>query len=73
MSFYIKKVLLCLFCTAIGFFIGLIVGAFIGGNFGFPILFGGLVGYESAGLLFAILGALLGLAAPLWLYRNKSK
>jgi len=39
--------------------VGLIFGATIGGNFGFPA-FGGNVGYESGGVFFAIVGISLG-------------
>lgn len=39
--------------------IGLIIGATIGGNFGFPE-FGGNSGYESGGVFFAIVGISLG-------------
>ena len=39
--------------------IGLIIGAVIGGNFGFPA-FGGNVGYESGGVFFGIVGISLG-------------
>lgn len=39
--------------------VGLIVGAYIGGNFGFPA-FGGNVGYESGGVFFAIVGISFG-------------
>lgn len=39
--------------------IGLMIGAFIGGNFGFPE-FGGNAGYESGGVFFAIVGISLG-------------
>jgi len=38
---------------------GLIFGATIGGNYGFPA-FGGNVGYESGGVFFAIVGISLG-------------
>ena len=40
--------------------VGLMVGASLGGNGIVNIEFAGLVGYESAGLLFAILGSVLG-------------
>lgn len=40
--------------------VGLLVGATLGGNGVVDIEFAGLVGYESAGLLFAILGSVLG-------------
>lgn len=40
--------------------VGLLVGATLGGNGAIDIEFAGLVGYESAGLLFAILGSVLG-------------
>lgn len=40
--------------------VGLIVGANLGGNGIVNIEFAGLVGYESAGLVFAILGSVLG-------------
>ena len=56
--------------------IGLIVGAYIGGNFGFPA-FGGNVGYESGGVFFAIVGisfgSLLGTILAKKLQKEKRK
>ena len=48
-----------LICSILFGIVGLIVGATIGGNFGFPA-FGGNVGYESGGVFFAIVGISLG-------------
>lgn len=56
--------------------IGLIFGAYIGGNYGFPE-FGGNAGYESGGVFFAIvgisLGSLLGIMTAKKLQKEKYK
>ncbi len=51
------------------FIVGLFVGSIIGGNYGFPPMFG-LQGYESAGVFFALLGTSVGSLSML-LVRNR--
>jgi len=50
----------------LGAVFGFIIGIIIGGNFGFPKMFG-LVGYESGGIFFTIVGISIGCATGIWL------
>ena len=60
MSLILKKLfLLSILSLALGT-VGLFLGANLGGNFGFPNMFGGLVGYEAAGVFFLLFGVCLG-------------
>lgn len=56
--------------------LGLMIGATIGGNFGFPA-FGGVMGYESGGAFFGIvglaIGSLLGIATAQKLQKETHK
>ncbi len=54
-------------CSLVGLFVGLLVGMTIGGNYDPPFYYGGLPGYEGAGLL----GSILGLALALWVWINR--
>lgn len=54
----------------IGFAFGLIVGAFIGGNYLTEFEFGGVRGYEAVGKIGAMLGSALGMLLGTWLGVN---
>lgn len=59
------QVIVALVAAFLSTIVGFIVGAFIGGNFGF-FEFKGLVGYESAGLIFSVLFAAAGAWLSAW-------
>jgi len=61
-----------LVCSVLMGIFGLIFGATIGGNFGFPA-FGGNVGYESGGVFFAIVGLSLGSLLGMMIVKNIQK
>lgn len=50
--------------------LGLLLGSFIGGNFGFPLLWD-MQGYESGGVLFALIGISSGALAGFWAVTKK--
>lgn len=67
----LKNSLIVALSTFVCGFIGLFVGALIGGNFGF-FDFLDTKGYEAAGLFFGILGLIVGLVAAIgWLMYKK--
>ena len=53
--------------------LGLFLGAYIGGNFAQDFALFGVRGYEAAGQLGFILGAIMGIAVSILFLRNRSK
>lgn len=64
-----KKFLKVIGLIMLVFFLGLtgwLAGAYIGGNYINNFTFGGVRGYEAAGLVGCILGGLLGIITAVW-------
>lgn len=53
--------------------IGMVIGAYIGGNFAQDFTLFGVRGYEATGQLGFILGCIMGLVVSILLLRNRSK
>ena len=53
--------------------VGLFLGAYIGGNFAQDFTLLGVRGYEAAGQLGFILGAIMGIVVSILFLRNRSK
>ena len=60
-----------IFSTIVSAAIGLFIGALIGGNFFPNFVFLGLRGYEAVGVLGLILGSILGIIAPIFLFGSR--
>ena len=54
-------------------FVGLLIGAYIGGNFAQDFTLFEVRGYEAAGQLGFILGAIMGIAVSILFLKNRSK
>ena len=54
-------------------FVGLLIGAYIGGNFAQDFTLFGVRGYEATGQLGFILGCIMGIAVSILVLRNRSK
>lgn len=63
---FLSGVALAVFCSVLGG----IVGALIGGNYGFPSI-GDTRGYESGGLFFSVLGMVFGGTLGSWLASSR--
>ncbi len=63
---FLFGVILAIFCAVLGG----IVGALLGGNFGFPSI-GNTRGYESGGLFFSVFGMVLGGTLGSWLASSR--
>ena len=53
--------------------LGMLIGAYIGGNFAQDFTFLGVRGYEATGQLGFILGAIMGVIVSVSFLRNRSK
>jgi len=53
--------------------LGLVLGAYIGGNFAQDFTLFGVRGYEAAGQLGFILGGIIGISVSILFLRNRSK
>lgn len=59
--------------SGLGFgFLGLLIGAYIGGNFAETFIFNGVRGYEATGQLGFIVGGITGIFASILLLRKRS-
>lgn len=73
MSKTIFRIFAAVFIGFVCGIIGLIIGAFIGGNYAEQFVFNGVRGYEATGQLGLIFGTLLGLILSWWfLFKKKS-
>ena len=54
-------------------FVGLLIGAYIGGNFAQDFTLFGVRGYEATGQLGFILGCIMGIAVSILFLKNRSK
>jgi hypothetical protein len=60
--------------SGLGFgFLGLLIGAYIGGNFAETFTFNGVRGYEATGQLGFLAGIVVGLALSIFLLSKRSK
>ena len=60
--------------SGLGFgFLGLLIGAYIGGNFAETFIFNGVRGYEATGQLGFWAGIIVGLALSIFLLFRRSK
>jgi len=69
----ISKVIVVI-ASGLGFgFLGLFMGAYIGGNFAETFIFNGVRGYEATGQLGFLAGIVIGLALSIFLLFKPSK
>ena len=72
----VKSILKSITVIASGLFfgaVGLVLGAYIGGNFAQDFALFGVRGYEATGQLGFILGAIMGVIVSISFLRNRSK